>query len=205
SDNKGAIAKSTVNVTVNEAANIPPTANAGNDITTVPSNASITLSGSGIDLDGTILSYSWKQVSGPAISTIGSENLSTTQITGLIQGTYQFELAVTDNQGAEGKDIMQVTVGLERLAPNTESPNLRVYPNPVHDIANVELNTVNDNTNILILIHDMTGKIVYKKQFLSASTNVKQQVDMSNLIKGTYVMTVYFDNMQKQSIKIVRM
>src|SRR5690606_30858500 len=53
-DNKGASANSTVKVTVNPAANIPPTANAGaNQSITLPVN-SVLLAGSGTDTDGTI-------------------------------------------------------------------------------------------------------------------------------------------------------
>ena len=52
--------------------NNPPTANAGNDQTVTELDASlnstvVTLSGSGTDTDGTISSYSWTQISGPAV------------------------------------------------------------------------------------------------------------------------------------------
>ena len=50
--------------------NIPPTANAGTDQTiTLPTNT-VSLSGSGTDPDGTISSYSWTKISGPASGTI---------------------------------------------------------------------------------------------------------------------------------------
>ena len=65
-DNKGATGKDTVQITVNAAANISPTANAGGDQTiTLPTNT-VTLSGSGTDPDGTISSYSWTKISGPS-------------------------------------------------------------------------------------------------------------------------------------------
>src|SRR5690606_2205388 len=51
-DNKGATANSTIKITVNPAANIPPTANAGsNKSITLPVN-SVLLSGNGTDVDG---------------------------------------------------------------------------------------------------------------------------------------------------------
>ena len=37
-------------------------------------------------------------------------HLQTHQLQALVQGVYQFELKVTDNNGATGKDTMQVTV-----------------------------------------------------------------------------------------------
>jgi len=56
------------------------------------------------------LSYHWSQVDGPNQAVIVSPNDSTTQVNGLVQGVYHFELAVTDPQGATGRDTMMVTV-----------------------------------------------------------------------------------------------
>jgi len=114
-DNAGATGTDTVRVTVNPAANIPPTANAGNNITiTLPAN-STTLVGSGTDADGTITSYAWTKVSGPAGGTLGSPNAATTTVTALGAGIYVFRLTVTDNNGATAFDDITVTVN---LAPN---------------------------------------------------------------------------------------
>ena len=81
---------------------------------TLPTNA-ITLSGSGSDADGTVVSYSWAKISGPSGYNIVNANSAVTNITGLVQGVYQFQLQVTDNKGAIGTDIVQVTVN---PAPN---------------------------------------------------------------------------------------
>src|SRR6185312_7438209 len=117
-DNKGAIAKDTVQVKVNEAANIPPTANAGSDKTiTLPTN-SVTLAGSGKDVDGTITSYQWTKISGPEVGTISNANSSSASINNLSEGTYQFQLAVKDNNGATGKDTVEVKVnGAANIPP----------------------------------------------------------------------------------------
>jgi ribosomal protein L14 len=118
-DNNGATATDNVTVTVNAAANQPPTANAGNNITiTLPTN-STTLSGSGADADGTITSYAWTKVSGPATFTIGTPNAATTTLTNLVQGVYVFRLTVTDNNGATGTDDVTVTVNPAANQPPT--------------------------------------------------------------------------------------
>ena len=90
--------------------NIPPVANAGGNKTiTLPVNK-ITLAGSGTDADGTIITYLWTKISGPTSYSIVNAASPVTDVTGLVQGIYQFELKVTDNNGAVGKDTMQVTV-----------------------------------------------------------------------------------------------
>ncbi len=92
------------------AANIAPTANAGSTQNiTLPSN-SVSLSGSGADADGTISSYSWAKISGPATGNISNANAALTTVTGLTEGTYQFRLTVTDNAGATATATTQVVV-----------------------------------------------------------------------------------------------
>ncbi|MEP7164958.1 MAG: hypothetical protein ABI741_09690, partial [Ferruginibacter sp.] len=109
-DNLGAIGRDTVQVTVNALGNQAPTANAGADKTiTLPTN-SVSVTGTGTDPGGSIASYAWTKVSGPTGGTIATATAATTSITALIQGVYKFELKVTDNLGAIGRDTVQVTV-----------------------------------------------------------------------------------------------
>ncbi len=88
-----------------------PVANAGaNQTITLPSN-SVTLDGSGSkDADGTITTYAWTKVSGPAQGTISSASSMSTTATNLAQGTYIFQLTVTDNSNFTGSDSVTITV-----------------------------------------------------------------------------------------------
>lgn len=73
-----------------------------------------------------IISYFWKQVSGPATPTIVTPALGTTEVTGYnTPGVYVYELTVTDTRGATGKGTTRVTV----LAANTPP-----YARPVSEI-----------------------------------------------------------------------
>jgi Carbohydrate binding module (family 6)/Secretion system C-terminal sorting domain len=109
-DNAGATATDDVQVTVLGAANIPPVAMAGPDQTiTLPTN-SVSLTGSGTDADGSVISYNWSKISGPTQYAIDNSNIADPVISNLVAGTYTFRLTVSDNQGASATDDMNIVV-----------------------------------------------------------------------------------------------
>ncbi|HEY5371623.1 MAG TPA: T9SS type A sorting domain-containing protein [Hanamia sp.] len=209
-DNLGVTGTATIQVTVSEGINTAlstpntaPIANAGNDTTIIYPDNSITLNGSGADADGNVVSYLWNQVSGPSGSTIFPNNTASTNISNLVEGNYEFELTVTDDKGFIGKDTVNVIVAAGRFA--RESNSIKVYPNPVKDIANLVINTAQTNTDIIIAMTDLTGKSVYREEFVSSTNSVTKQINMSGLIKGTYIITLYFNGIEFQSIEVIRM
>jgi gliding motility-associated-like protein len=117
-DDKGATGADDVKVTVN-AANVPPLANAGADITiTLPTDFT-DITGSGSDTDGTIATYAWNQISGPSTATLANENTNVLTATNLsTAGTYIFKLTVTDDDGDTGTDDVKVIVN----APANQAP-----------------------------------------------------------------------------------
>lgn len=89
--------------------NQPPTANAGADQTLVPNTTTVTLQGSGADPEGSPVTYSWMQVSGPAV-TFSSTTVAAPFISGLSNGnTYVFQLTVSDGN-LTAIDQVQITV-----------------------------------------------------------------------------------------------
>ena len=121
-DNENASTVSnTVSLTVASTANGAPVAYAGADNTiTLPTN-SVTLQGSGIDQDGTISSYLWEKVIGPA-ATITTPNAASTTVTGMEEGSYEFRLTVTDNAGATHQDTVQIVVNPAATVPAPAAP-----------------------------------------------------------------------------------
>lgn len=104
--------------------NIAPVANAGAD-QQVLENATVTLSGSGSDSDGTVASWAWSQLSGPtvtltdgstAIATFTAPSADTTQ-------SLEFRLQVTDNQGATATDTVIIEVIDGRPVELTAAPD----------------------------------------------------------------------------------
>ena len=113
-DNSGATGSDDVSVTVNPApapSNLPPTANAGSDISiTLPASNATLNGGASYDADGSIVSYSWSKISGPSSHTLGTPNANTSTVSNLTQGTYVFRLTVTDNSGAAASDDVSIVV-----------------------------------------------------------------------------------------------
>lgn len=99
-----------------------PKANAGPAQTiTLPTN-SVTLTGTGSDDDGDVVAYLWSQVSGPSASTIVNPGSPSTAVNGLQQGTYVFQLMVTDDMGATGVDTTSVVVNAAQIKTLTLQP-----------------------------------------------------------------------------------
>lgn len=111
-DNGGAFSLDTVQVTViNLPSNLPPVSQAGIDQSIyLPVNSAL-LNGSGShDPDNNITGYIWAKVSGPASYNMSTPNAVQTTVTNLTQGTYLFELKVTDAFGLFDLDTMEVRV-----------------------------------------------------------------------------------------------
>ncbi|HYC86901.1 MAG TPA: T9SS type A sorting domain-containing protein, partial [Chryseosolibacter sp.] len=103
--------RDTVRITVNAPPNQIPIANAGVDQQiTLPRDSVRLDAGNSIDVDGSIGSYSWTKISGPASGTVVNPANPVTDVTDLDAGTYLFVLAITDNNGAVDSDTVAVFV-----------------------------------------------------------------------------------------------
>ena len=116
-DNLGATGTTQVIVNVSLATNQPPVAVANSVSITLPTN-SVTIDGSqSYDPDGSIVSYNWAKLAGPAGGSINDVTAATTTVTGLIKGQYVYQLTVTDNRGATGTTQVIITVNVSNEPP----------------------------------------------------------------------------------------
>jgi len=118
-DGDGGVATDTVVVT---ATNAPPVADAGSN-QTVRKKTLVTLNGSlSFDPDGDMLTFSWTQLSGPAVTLTGADT-ATPSFTPTKTGTYAFRLSVNDGDGGTSEDSTSVTVwGLPPTADLVAKP-----------------------------------------------------------------------------------
>lgn len=109
-----------------------PVADAGASKAITLPVSSETLSGTGTDKDGKVVAYLWSQVSGPDASLIVNPGSASTAIEELVEGSYLFQLMVTDDKGATGVDTTRITVSpaptktLE-LQPSNNPLELQLY------------------------------------------------------------------------------
>lgn len=167
-----------------------PKANAGADQTmTLPTNAT-TITGSGTSATG-ITGYQWTKKSGPA-ATLANETTATLTLSALVEGTYVFELRVTD---AAGFDFDNVTITVNATTANQ---------NPTVNLGGVKTITLPTNTlTINGLASDPDGTISsYLWQKISGPVTGTlgppvntQNINLSGLVQGTYtIMLIVTDN-----------
>jgi P2-related tail formation protein len=182
-DNSGAASTDDVTVTVNAAANQAPVANAGtNKAVTLPTSSTI-LSGTGTDVDGTIASYLWQQVSGPTTSALSATNTANITVSNLQAGAYIYRLTVTDNDGVADTDDVTVTVN---NTPANQAPNANAGPNrtvtlPTNSATLNGSGTDADGTIATYLWQQVTGP---SASALSATNTAG--ITVSNLQAGVY-------------------
>ncbi|UAY51203.1 T9SS type A sorting domain-containing protein [Ferruginibacter albus] len=198
-DNQGATGKDTIQVIV-KSANITPVAKAGTDQTIQLPTSTLTLTGSGTDADGTIASYAWSKLSG-GTATITSASAATTTITSLVQGTYQFVLTVTDNQGATGKDTIQIIVKAANISPVAKAGTDQTIQLPTSTVTLTGSGTDADGTIASYAWSKLSGSTATITSSSAATTTV------TGLVQGTYlfVLTVTDNNSAtgKDTIQII--
>jgi len=98
--------------------NAPPVVDAGADQTVLEGSA-VTLSGSATDPGLDTLSYQWRLVSSSNGQSIPGQNTASFDFVPGDNGTYTFELTVTDDDGGSSTDTIVVTV--DNVAPSVDA------------------------------------------------------------------------------------
>ena len=102
--------------------NQAPSADAGDD-RTVDTGTEVTVNGGGSDSDGSIVSWSWTQVSGIEVSLSGADSSSVSFTAPGSDTVVRLRLTVTDDDGATDSDDVRITVE-EPLSDTTTGSTL---------------------------------------------------------------------------------
>ena len=202
-DNNNATDNDQVVVTVNPApvkVNIPPTADAGpNDTLILPSSTFTLNAGRSTDPDGNIVSYQWKLLSGPNTPVNSSLSMPQVSLSGLIKGEYQYEVTVTDDDGATATSTMKIVV-----EDGTGTADiLSVFPNPAHNIIKSRVTSSVTGT-VRVFIYDMSGKLVMEVEAEKTGDVFFQTYNISSLTNGLYTMQVVIGNRKTMVTKFIK-
>ena len=188
-DDKGAVATDDVKITVKpaaEAENKGPVANAGSDKTIQLPNNSVSLDGStSSDSDGKLVSYKWSKVSGPSQFTISNATAATTTINNLAEGTYVFQLIVTDDKNATATDTVTITVN----AATVNKPPVAIAGDKIEISLPTNTTKLNgfasSDADGYISSYKWTKKSGPSQYTIASATAVSTAI--SNLAEGEYV------------------
>lgn len=168
-DSRGGFSEDFVNVVVDGGTvSQLPVANAGADQTiTLPTN-SVTLNGSGSsDPDGTLTLYVWTKIVGPSTYGLTGVNSAIANLNNLVQGTYSFQLTVTDNSGAMASDIVNITVN-----PAVNPPGCTIDGFESNNTASTAA-AINVGTTIQAKICPLTDVDFFKFNNRNAQRNIR--------------------------------
>ena len=165
--------------------NKPPIALAGPDqVITLPTDSVLFDGSKSNDPDGSISGYLWSKISGPLSFNIIKPGDSATKVKAFVEGTYQFELKVTDNEGLSATDTVQVTVN--SAAPINRPPIANAGSDQT---INLPANTFLDGRGSTDPDNNITNyvwtKISGPSSFTITNTNVVQ-TQVTNLVQGIY-------------------
>ncbi len=161
--------------------NLSPTANAGADLNiTLPIN-SVVINGSATDADGTIASYAWTKIDGPASFKLENQATPTLTVKDLIAGTYRFRLIVQDNDGATGLDEMTLVVAPKPNTPPVVSAGPDIHLQlPTNQISITGTTTDEDGTIKSVKWSQLRGTTTISMKV------IQTKLEISNLTEGNY-------------------
>lgn len=112
-------------IVVSKTSTTAPVVDAGGNVTTYLPINSVSMAGSATSAGGTIASYYWTKVSGPAQYTISNLSIRNPVISNLVVGNYVFRLTSADNLGQASSSDVTISVN------NTTSLNQSTTPSPI--------------------------------------------------------------------------
>ncbi|AEV33891.1 PKD domain protein [Owenweeksia hongkongensis DSM 17368] len=117
-------------------------------------------------------------------------------------GTYNVKLVV---DGTCGKDSLtqQVVIQGISIEENMLSRSLEVYPNPTKEKINLVFDAGSAQSAV-VYVSDMTGKVLFAKEYNNMNGEFTSELSLENLPKGTYILNVNTDGLsaQRRIIKI---
>jgi len=85
-----------------------------------------------------------------------------------------------------------------------DEQNFEVLPNPASDVVMVTLNLEDTAEEMQITIVDITGRLIQERTLSNRSLRVREQMDISDLESGVYLVNVIFNNRDIITKKMIK-
>ena len=138
-----------------------------------------------VDYEDDPISYSAESDVDNVIFSVSGASLAIT-ITGEVPESFTVLLEASDGQ-ASYATLLNINYSEAVSTELLNNTNFRIYPNPVRDFVNIELD--NNMPGADIRIFDMTGKLVYHRS-LQTTWPSAGSLDLGSLESGTYILEV---------------
>ncbi|KHJ83100.1 hypothetical protein OESDEN_17203 [Oesophagostomum dentatum] len=169
-------------------------ADAGGNHTIFLPESAIVLDGNAKD-DGSIVSYQWTQIDGPAKALLVNADKAKATVSGLIEGEYQFMLTVVDDGGLNASAVSFISVERSKNEPPVAlAHNVTVYLPTSIAVLNASQST------------DDAGIVAYHWQpfdDVPASISTERSCSSAGWLKGKHLYNLTVSDQQKASDSIV--
>jgi len=184
-DNVGQTSSAQVTITVNPApVSVVFTVSAGSDVSiTLPTN-SVKLTGAATVQGTTLASSTWKQISGPNTATITNGGTIAPTMSGLVAGSYVFQVTITSAAGTSTSDQMTLKVNAATVFTVSAGPDVSITL-PTNSVKLTGTATVQGTT-----LSTSTWKQVSGPNTATITNGGTITPTMSGLVAGNYVFQV---------------
>jgi hypothetical protein len=164
-----------------------PVANAGIDINML-ANHSVQLGGSGTDMDGDVLTYSWTIVSAPTGSSavFSNPNITNPTFTPDKKGEYTLSLVVSDGEASSLADTLNVNAMNNQPVSNAGADQIVHYANRMVQVNGNSSSDIDGDS--LTYEWSVTSRPVGSTAALTSSTIVNPTITLDK--PGTYVLNL---------------
>jgi hypothetical protein len=135
--------------------------------------------------------YTWT-VTGGTIADGQGTYMVTVSWEGEGNGTVSVEEETAGGCTGESETFEVLIDDCTDIFENEAFKNVNVYPNPASSSMNIAYTVANGNTGDIVIYNTM-GQVVYQKPFTATGSQQTQNIDLNNMPKGLYIISLQTD------------
>jgi hypothetical protein len=108
---------------------------------------------------------------------------------------------VTDANGCSGIDSVYMVTNVSTNDIFSERGKISIFPNPVQDILNVEVE-MDTEKKVLLEIYSVVNTLVYREELMPAKP-IRTEVDVNDLASGSYIVRITVDQIPYTSMVVI--